>query len=71
MTNLSFPTLKSTLESMTLNNDTISIHLEIDKDAFWKLTKVAADDQQFVEEWLENYLSTAADQLLEELNEMS
>lgn len=71
MTNLSFPTLKSTLASMTLNNDTISIHLEIDKDAFWKLTKVAADDQQFVEEWLENYLSTAADQLLEELNEMS
>ena len=71
MTSLSFPTLKSTLESMTLNNDTISIHLEIDKDAFWKLTKVAADDQQFVEEWLENYLSTAADQLLEELNEMS
>jgi hypothetical protein len=71
MTSLSFPTLKSTLESMTLNNDTISIHLEINKDAFWKLTKVAADDQQFVEEWLENYLSTAADQLLEELNEMS
>lgn len=56
---------------MTLNNDTISIHLEIDKDSFWKLTKVAADDQQFVEEWLENYLSTAADELLEKLNEMS
>lgn len=71
MTNLSFPTLKSTLASMTLNNDTISIHLEIDKDSFWKLTKVAADDQQFVEEWLENYLSTAADELLEKLNEMS
>ena len=71
MTNLSFPTLKSTLALMTLNNDKISIHLEIDKDSFWKLTKVAADDQQFVEEWLENYLSTAADQLLEELNEMS
>lgn len=71
MTSSSFPTLKSTLALMTLNNDKISIHLEIDKDSFWKLTKVAADDQQFVEEWLENYLSTAADELLEELNEMS
>jgi len=67
MTSSSFPTLKSTLALMTLNNDKISIHLEIDKDSFWKLTKVAADDQQFVEEWLENYLSTAADELLEEL----
>lgn len=35
----------------------MSLHLEIDKDIFWKLTAIAAQDQQHVEEWLEYYLS--------------
>jgi hypothetical protein len=55
------PTLQSTLEFMTLSNNKMSLHLEIDKDTFWKLTKIAADDQQHVEEWLENYLPETAD----------
>jgi hypothetical protein len=46
---------------MTLSNNKMSLHLEIDKDTFWKLTKIAADDQQHVEEWLENYLPETAD----------
>jgi hypothetical protein len=54
------PTLKSTLEFMTLANDKMSLHLEVDKDTFWTFTKLAADDQQHVEEWLENYLATIA-----------
>jgi hypothetical protein len=55
------PTLQSTLEFMTLSNNKMSLHLEIDKDTFWKLTKIAADDQQHIEEWLENYLPETAD----------
>jgi hypothetical protein len=51
------PTIKSTLEFMTMNNGKMSLHLEIDKDIFWKLTAIAAQDQQHVEEWLEYYLS--------------
>ena len=55
------PTLQSTLKFMTLSNNKMSLHLEIDKDTFWKLTKIAADDQQHVEEWLEGYLPETAD----------
>jgi hypothetical protein len=55
------PTLQSTLEFMTLANGKMTLHLEVDKDTFWKLTKIAADDQQHVEEWLEAYLPETAD----------
>ena len=55
MTNPITP-LQSALKYMTLSNDKMSLHLEVDKDTFWKLTKISADDQQCVEEWLENYL---------------
>jgi len=55
------PSLQSTLKFMTLSNEKISLRLEIDKDTFWKLTKIAADDQQHVEEWLEGYLPETAD----------
>jgi hypothetical protein len=55
------PTIKSILEFMTLNNGKMSLHLEVDKDTFWKLTKLAAEDQQHVEEWLENYLPGIAE----------
>jgi hypothetical protein len=48
---------------MTLSNNKMSLHLEVDKDTFWKLTKLAADDQQHVEEWLEAYIPELADQL--------
>ena len=56
-------TLQSTLEFMTMTNGLMRLDLEVDKDTFWKLTKVAADDQQHVETWLENYLPTLADEL--------
>jgi hypothetical protein len=46
---------------MELPNEKMSLRLEIDKDTFWKLTKIAADDQQHVEEWLEGYLPETAD----------
>jgi len=49
---------------MTLSNNKMSLHLEVDKDTFWKLTKISADDQQCVEEWLENYLPELAISLL-------
>jgi hypothetical protein len=58
------PTLQSTLNYMTLSNDKMSLHLEVDKDTFWKLTTLAATDQQHVEEWLEAYLSEVVDSLL-------
>ena len=48
---------------MTLPNGKMSLHLEVDKDTFWKLTKIGAEDQQYVEEWLEAYLPELADQL--------
>jgi hypothetical protein len=48
---------------MTLSNDKMSLHLEVDKNTFWKLTKLGADDQQHVEEWLEAYLPELANQL--------
>jgi hypothetical protein len=48
---------------MTLANGKMSLHLEVDKDTFWNLTKLAADDQQHVEEWLEAYLPEFATQL--------
>ena len=48
---------------MTLSNNKMSLHLEVDKDTFWKLTKLAADDQQHVEEWLETYIPELAIQL--------
>lgn len=51
------PNLKSTMKFMTLSNGKISIHLELNEDVFWKLTEVAARDQQSTEEWLEHYLS--------------
>jgi hypothetical protein len=57
------PSLQSTLNYMTLANGKMSLHLEVDKDTFWKLTKLAADDQQHVEEWLETYLPEFATQL--------
>jgi hypothetical protein len=59
------PTLKSTLEFMTLTNRDMRLYLEIDKDTFWKLTKIAAEDQQSVEVWLENYLPILVDELTE------
>jgi len=57
------PSLQSTLNYMTLSNNKMSLHLEVDKDTFWKLTKLGADDQQHLEEWLEAYLPELADQL--------
>ena len=45
---------------MTLSNNKMSLHLEVDKDTFWRLTKISADDQQCVEEWLESYLTELA-----------
>jgi hypothetical protein len=57
------PSLQSTLNYMTLSNGKMSLHLEVDKDTFWKLTKIGAEDQQHVEEWLEAYLPELADQL--------
>jgi hypothetical protein len=54
------PSLKSTLKYMTLSNNKMSLHLEVDKDTFWRLTKICADDQQCVEEWLESYLTELA-----------
>ena len=50
------PSLQSTLEFMELPNGKMSLRLEIDKSTFWKLTKIAAEDEQHVEEWIENYL---------------
>jgi hypothetical protein len=43
----------------------MSLHLEIDKSTFWKLTKLAAEDEQHVEEWLEVYLPELTTQLHE------
>jgi hypothetical protein len=57
------PSLQATLSYMTLSNGKMSVHLEVDKTTFWQLTKLAADDQQHVEEWLEAYLPELADQL--------
>jgi len=57
------PSLQSTLKYMTLPNGKMSLHLEVDKNTFWKLTKIGAEDQQHVEEWLEAYLPELADQL--------
>jgi hypothetical protein len=56
--------LQLTLKHMSLCNGKMSLHLEVDKDTFWKLTKISADDQQCVEEWLENYLPELAISLL-------
>jgi hypothetical protein len=55
------PSLQSTLEFMELPNGKMSLRLEINKSTYWKLTKIAADDQQHVEEWLEAYLPETAD----------
>ena len=60
----SHPSLQSTLDYMTLSNNKMSLHLEIDKDTFWKLTTLAATDQQHVEEWLEAYLPGVVNSLL-------
>ena len=49
---------------MTLSNDKMPLHLEIDKDTFWKLTTLAATDQQHIEEWLEACLPGLVDSLL-------
>ena len=57
------PTLKSTLEFMTMTNESIRMDLEIDKDTFWKLTKIAAEDQQYPEAWLESYLTVLVEEL--------
>jgi hypothetical protein len=57
------PTLKSTLEFMTMTNGSIRMDLEIDKDTFWKLTKIAAEDQQYPEAWLESYLTVLVEEL--------
>jgi hypothetical protein len=57
------PSLQSTLDYMELSNGKMSLHLEVDKDTFWKLTKLGADEQQHVEDWLEAYLPELADQL--------
>ena len=46
----------------------MSLHLEVDKDTFWKLTKISADDQQCVEEWLENYLPELANHYYFQIN---
>lgn len=59
------PSLQSTLNYMTLSNGKMSLHLEIDKSTFWKLTKLAAEDEQHVEEWLEVYLPELTTQLHE------
>jgi hypothetical protein len=56
--------LQSTLNYMTLSNDKMSLHLEVDKDTFWKLTTLAAIDQHHVEEWLEACLPEIVDSLL-------
>ena len=58
------PSLQSTLNYMTLSNDKMPLHLEIDKDTFWKLTTLAATDQQHIEEWLEACLPGLVDSLL-------
>ena len=50
------PSLQSTLKFMELSNGKMSLRLEIDKSTFWKLTKIAAEDEQHIEEWIENYL---------------
>ena len=50
------PSLQATLKFMELSNGKISLCLEIDKSIYWKLTKIAAEDEQHVEEWIENYL---------------
>lgn len=50
------PSLQSTLKFMELPNGKMSLRLEIDKDTFWELTRIAAEDQQHVEEWLESFL---------------
>jgi hypothetical protein len=42
----------------------MSLHLEVDKDTFWKLTTLAATDQQNVKEWLEACLPEVVDSLL-------
>jgi hypothetical protein len=57
------PSLQSTLDYMELSNGKMSLHLEVDKETFWKLTKLGADEQQHVEDWLEAYLPELADQL--------
>jgi uncharacterized protein YidB (DUF937 family) len=41
----------------------MSLHLEVDKNTFWKLTTLAATDQQHVEEWLEACLPKVVDSL--------
>jgi len=58
------PTLQSTLKYMTLSNGKMPLQLEVDKDTFWRLTALAATDQQHVEEWLEVYLSEVIDSSL-------
>jgi hypothetical protein len=50
------PSLQATLKFMELSNGKMSLRLEIDKSTFWKLTKIAAEDEQHIEEWIENYL---------------
>lgn len=47
---------------MTLNNGKMSLHLEIDKSTFWRLTKMAAEDEMHIEEWLETYLLCVREQ---------
>jgi hypothetical protein len=49
---------------MTLSNGKMPLQLEVDKDTFWRLTALAATDQQHVEEWLEVYLSEVIDSSL-------
>ncbi len=48
---------------MELPNGKMSLRLEIDKSTFWQLTRIAAKDEQHVEEWLETYLPGVADLL--------
>jgi len=46
-----------------MTNGSIKMDLEIDKDTFWKLTKIAAEDQQYPKAWLENYLPVLVEEL--------
>ncbi len=55
------PSLQSTLKFMELPNGKMSLRLEIDKDTFWELTRIAAEDKQHVEEWLESFLPSVVE----------
>ncbi len=44
-----------------MSNQKRSLHLQIESFLFWKITKIAAENEMYPEDWIENNLETLVD----------